>query len=315
VSARRSPRQIAWIAVKWCAGIAFVVFLGIAVAHNWNQVRGALNHMPFTNLLASVILAGLAVACSGFQQHSLLINLGAPPIPPRQFLGAFCISQLGKYVPGAGLAYVAQMELSRSLGVRRAVSVVAMALGTVMTLLLSVCFGGILIGTDAAASIPLWVQISAVLVAVLALVVLLVCPRLVDRLLANLPGRRLRSQFVGVRLTSPGAPVAWSAAAWLAYGLHLAVLLLPYMDDAGGCLRAAVGAFPVAWTVGFLAVIVPAGVGVREMVLAAVLDPLAGPGVALTVAALSRFAIVVAEALLAGCGAVDRWNGPAKRFR
>ncbi|MDR1295052.1 MAG: hypothetical protein LBK59_08890 [Bifidobacteriaceae bacterium] len=307
MSWQRSWRQVAWIALKWVAGVVFVVFLGIAIAQNWTQVRGAMDQLPPANLAASIALAGLALTFSGLQQHSLLAAFGASSIGVRGFLGAFFLAQLGKYAPGTGLAYVAQMELSRTLGVRRAASVVAMALGAGMTILLAVCFGGVLIGSDTVRIIPLWLQVATVVLAALSLLALMVRPALVSRFLAAMPVRPIRSQFADVHLPSPAPAVAWSAAAWIAYGLHLAFLLFPYVDDGGAALRAAMGGFPLAWVVGFLAVIVPAGVGVREAVLAAVLDPLAGAGVALTVAALSRFAIIIAEALLAGAGAVVRW--------
>jgi hypothetical protein len=61
-----------------------------------------------------------------------------------------------------------------------------------------------------------------------------------------------------------------------------------------------VGAFALAWTVGFVAIPFPAGVGVREFVLAWILPAAIGPLVA--VALLQRVAQILAEALGAALG-------------
>jgi hypothetical protein len=59
-----------------------------------------------------------------------------------------------------------------------------------------------------------------------------------------------------------------------------------------------IGAFAISWTVGFIAVPFPAGLGVREIVLAAVLPGALGPLVAASL--MQRVAQLVAEGLAAG---------------
>jgi len=61
----------------------------------------------------------------------------------------------------------------------------------------------------------------------------------------------------------------------------------------------AIGGFAVAWALGPLLVIAPAGLGVREVTLVAVLaPPLTGPA-ALVVAIVSRLLMTVTDLLLA----------------
>ena len=58
-----------------------------------------------------------------------------------------------------------------------------------------------------------------------------------------------------------------------------------------------VGAYALSWAVGFLAVFAPAGAGVREVVMVAVLHSQTRFATALTVALVSRAISVVSDAL------------------
>jgi uncharacterized membrane protein YbhN (UPF0104 family) len=300
--------NLVWQGAKWVAGLVFVAFVVIAVQRQWPEVRDSLAHLPPVAVVASALAAGAAVVCSAFQQRSLLTALGVGPIAPIPWLGAFLPAQLGKYVPGSGLAYVAQMELSRRLGVRRAVSVTAMALGTIMTLLMAFVLGALAQGQGGLAEVPAWARIAVPVAATAGLAAITIRPGWVGAVLSRLPGKRFRGGFSGLELGHVGPSLAWSLAAWLAYGAHFWALAWPYVDQPGPALALALGGFPLAWAVGFLAIVVPAGVGVREMVLAAVLSPVTGPGAALTMAALSRFVILLAEVVLAAAGTAARWT-------
>jgi uncharacterized membrane protein YbhN (UPF0104 family) len=84
--------------------------------------------------------------------------------------------------------------------------------------------------------------------------------------------------------------------------------------DGAGVLRA-IGGFALAWCVGFVAVVVPAGAGVREVLLVAVLAPVIGAGGAIAVALASRLLTTAADlmtaAAAAGCSwcRASRWRG------
>jgi uncharacterized membrane protein YbhN (UPF0104 family) len=60
-----------------------------------------------------------------------------------------------------------------------------------------------------------------------------------------------------------------------------------------------IGASALAWVVGLAVVILPAGAGVREVLLVLTLGQLIGTAEALTVAVISRFLQVVIDLLLA----------------
>ena len=101
-----------------------------------------------------------------------------------------------------------------------------------------------------------------------------------------------------------GAGVAWQLVAWLFAGLQVYLLAAP-VGLPGGMLGflLATGGYALAWTVGFLAIVVPAGVGVREVVLGATLGGAVATGGAVMVVLLSRVLLTVVD-LAAGLGAL-----------
>jgi hypothetical protein len=63
-----------------------------------------------------------------------------------------------------------------------------------------------------------------------------------------------------------------------------------------------VGAYALAWSVGFVLVIFPSGVGPRELALIAALAPVLPRGSALVVAIVSRLVMTVCDLAWAGIG-------------
>ena len=103
----------------------------------------------------------------------------------------------------------------------------------------------------------------------------------------------------------------WAVLMWLAFGLHILIL----SHDLGPALTwelalICTGGFAVAWICGFYAIFAPAGGGVRELVLTAMLMGTIGREDALAVALVSRLLMTVADLLCAGVGVASL--GPEK---
>ena len=70
------------------------------------------------------------------------------------------------------------------------------------------------------------------------------------------------------------APAAgWAVASWLAYGLCVWVLAVGAGAPAGESFLVCLAGVALAMTAGFLVVVAPSGIGVREAVLVAALAP------------------------------------------
>src|SRR5262249_32863213 len=103
--------------------------------------------------------------------------------------------------------------------------------------------------------------------------------------------------------------IAWCVVAWLFNGLQIWLLASRVGAPLGTAALLAVGGFAFAWSVGFLVVFAPAGVGVREVLLITLLTPAVGAGAATAVALVSRVVTTAGDLLVAGAASARRRPG------
>jgi uncharacterized membrane protein YbhN (UPF0104 family) len=92
---------------------------------------------------------------------------------------------------------------------------------------------------------------------------------------------------------------AFSVSSWLLYGLALSILAIGAGGDPSKTLALALPAVALAMTIGFLVVVSPSGIGVREAVLVAALTPVLDPASALGVALVLRVVFTLADLIAA----------------
>lgn len=240
---------------------------------------------------AVVVSVGLAVLA----WRVALADLGSR-LRPRDAARVFCIGQLGKYVPGSVWPVLAQMELARDHGVPRRRTAVASLVAMATSLLVALLVAAVTIPLSGSGRLAgYWWGLLAVpvLLAVLH-------PAVLNRLL-RLPLVRARAA-PALRFSGAGVAVVggWNVLMWLALGLQLWVLCIGLGAPVTRSAGLAIGGFALAWAVGFIVVIAPAGAGAREAVLVAVLSPVLPAGPALVAALLSRVLMTLTDLCLAG---------------
>ena len=256
---------------------------------------------------ASLLAVLTGLLTSALVWRAVLADLGTA-LPLRPAMHVFFVGQLGKYVPGSVFAVAAQMELGRAHGAARSRTATA-----------AVVFLGVLVATGlllAAVVLPLtspralrsygWV-LPALPLGLVALAPP-VLTRLVGRLLAVLRRQPLERPLSA---RGVGTAVAWALAMWVAYGLHVWLLVRPQDTGAtGSLLLLSAGAYALAWTAGLLVVVAPAGAGVRELALVAALAPVLDRGAALAVAVLSRVLMTCGDLLWGLAGVAFHHTDP-----
>ncbi|PPK97781.1 hypothetical protein CLV92_103316 [Kineococcus xinjiangensis] len=293
-----------------------VLALGFAVAAVLSEraaVSAALARLDAGAALLALLLSAANVALTGAAWRAVVADLGSP-LPWRPAARVFLVGQLGRYVPGTVWQFLAQAELGRDHGVprRRTASALGVSLLVSMTTaaLLVVAVLPLALGWGAGGFA--WTRWLPWAVPVLAL---LLVPRVLNPLLGLLL-RAARQPPLEQGLSARGllAAAGWSLASWLAVGGQVFVLVSsvaaavaaagPSAGTGAHLLALSVGGYALAWVVGFLVLIAPAGAGAREAALVAVLTAGAagalGGGGALVVALLSRVLLTVADLLLAG---------------
>src|SRR5262249_512876 len=141
---------------------------------------------------------------------------------------------------------------------------------------------------------PLWWMLLPALLAVLAP---LARPSLLGHLL-RLGQRLLRPAGAALPLPPPGIllrPTGLMALGWVISGAHIAALAIALGAPPDAALTIGIGGFALSVVAGVLTLVLPSGIGAREVVLGLTLATiLSGPSL-VTVVALSRALITVVD--------------------
>jgi hypothetical protein len=125
--------------------------------------------------------------------------------------------------------------------------------------------------------------------------------------------RRISREVDSIPSPRPGSVIFGliaNAGAWGLYGLSLYWLSAGVFGHSSLSLVQAIGAFTASYLAGFLFLLAPGGLGVRESVFVLLTEPALGPARALALAAVSRIGMTLADVLAAAPFALRR--GPSR---
>lgn len=269
--------------------VAAVVLCARALIQSWPIVRAGLIHARIWILLVALLASAVGV-CGLAWLWQRTLKVFDRRYPLGQAASWFFAGELGKYVPGSVWAVVGRGELAHRAGVGRSTAYSA----TLMSMALMCVGGGVACGVlvpflavDGGRTGP---EIALALLVPLG--VIFAFPQVHGPIFTTVS--RLTKGRLSLR------PTTW----WAMFGLILAALpTWVFVGGASVLITAALGypqnparvafAAIAAWLIGFLAVPVPAGAGVRELlfVLSSGLDQ----GAAVAVAALARVMLIFSD--------------------
>jgi glycosyltransferase 2 family protein len=300
----------------------FGLVLGIAATTGFVfYAMHALRGQDLSRYLSASALGGLALAAAGY---SLVIPMSA--LAWRGLLGdmgvargwgelsiIMGVSQLAKYIPGNIGQHVGRAAMAFHRGIPLRPYGVSVLSETVLAVIAATVTGVVGCGFAGMGS-GLWTRlVGAALpsLALLALVFVLavvavrrLLPRILQRLVPGMRDRPMAAMLPGNRAFGVAFAIYVLNYAVLGAGLTAMVLLLLPGREASWLLLT--GCFALAWVIGFFAPGVPAGLGVREGLLLALLQfSYTRPDALLVVIAL-RLATTAGDVLcfLAGAAAL-----------
>jgi glycosyltransferase 2 family protein len=289
-----AKRLLASRMVRYGFVVLVVGYGAYAVSKQWTDIHHAVGRIGLPMSLAALVFVLAALFTSMLSWRALLTGLGSPlPVPVAARI--FFVGQLGKYLPGSVWPVLAQMEIATAHKVPRHRTAGA----SVLTMLVSLLTGLII----AIIALPLSGGSTPYEWAFIAAPFLLAClyPKVLNwgfsRLL-RLAKRPPLDHSLGGRAIA--ISLAWSFVSWMCYGFQIWVLVIRVGAPAGKALPLAIGAFAFAWCAGFLVILAPAGAGVREVIMVAILGPVVGSGPATAIALVSRAVTAVADLVVAG---------------
>lgn len=268
-----------------------VAFCVVTLIDQWSRVSAAIRRADVGLLGLGLLLSAIAMIGLGLLWWSCLRQAGHA-IRPVVVLAWNFGGELGKYLPGSVWSVLGRGELAARSGAvgRRNAYLTTLAAYAVMTLAASFACG--LLGPAAAidgATSAYWVLVLLVPIC----------------LVSGMPGVLRPAAAATARLTR--GRITWTpptrsqlvrlilcaVPTWLLVGAA-AVAVTAALNLHQRPMQVALAAV-VAWIVGFLAVPVPAGAGVREVLFIAICGLDAGPATA--VAAIARILLIVVDAV------------------
>ena len=284
----RGARVRAWLQI--IVGVLTITLLTWTVVSNWAAFLAAMQQMnPWFVLAAAVcIFAGLSVNMLSWRGvvRALGVRLGY-----RDASRVFFVSQLSKYVPGGIWPIVVSAQRGKAVGLPPRISVASMTIA----LLVGVTVGAVY-STGALFLVPSvrerywWAPLLLLTCGVIVL-----APPVLNRLIA-IAFRLLRHEPIPPLRTGPFAwAIVWSTISWGLLGFGLAFLVLAIQDISAFEFLISVASYAIAWVCGFLAIIAPAGAGVREVVLGLTLGTFMPAASVLAVVVVDRIMMTLGD--------------------
>lgn len=266
--------------------VAVLTFAWFGLRGRLNEVGDALGDTSPGGVAAAVLLVLLGLGATGLLWLRLMASLGAR-LPLRDGLATFFVGQLGKYIPGSvwSIGAQAQMAGRHAVPARATITAGLLFLGYHVATAVMVGTLTLLLGR-LDSPWPDWLSFVGLVVSAAGLLPVVV----------RQAGQRVAGREVVVGWMDTVVAVALMALAWAAYALSLVLLSpsLPWRDAA-----AYGAAFALAYAVGVVVVIAPAGVGAREACFVLLLAPVIGVAAATALALLARVVHTVADGLMA----------------
>lgn len=288
-------------------------FLGWSLVSNWSDLTAEDVDIQPALLAASTLPAAAGILLLALIWRQIVASLaGSGQANLGQLPKIFLYSWAGRYVPGK-VAYLAgRFVLGRSVGFSAPVLVGSMAYENVLLVTTAAAFATLTL-------LPVLAIESESLLPYLALPVVVVAgaavlhPRVlgwVVRLGARLLGRTLPEEGWQI---SPGRMARLVAAFMVTHvvnGVGFYLLIISVTSYSPRYLPLAAGAFVLAGVVGMISVFAPAGLGVREGVLVAILQTTMPVELAVLISVAARvWATVIDVVLVGGCFAYDYLSG------
>jgi glycosyltransferase 2 family protein len=282
------------LVLRWVlavVSIVFVAYAGYKLAVRWESGKVSLSLVPLVLSFVPLVFGTLIQALSW---QWLLERLAGKRVPTQVAVPLHLESQLARYTPGKVGVPLVRIAGADRLGAPAS----AVASSTVLELLPYLSVGGAVgflflwiaskHADGALALLGRWGIAGVVVFGTVTLVL-----TLLDR--QRYPSVALK--LLGVSGTTPLVPPSMPLSHlvyWSSWALHGYLVCrgvgIPHAAAFGGA-----GLFVLAPIAGFLALVTPAGMGVREAIVSVGLAPIAGPAPALAAAIVSRGISLVVE--------------------
>lgn len=269
-------------------------YLGRAIAGNWEALRAFEWEMQPLPLLGSVVLHVAVLAWGVWVWSRVLRCFDYPPVPWTTLLRIWFLSNLARYIPGKVFQFLAVAHLGRGSGISGAVLLTSLVMHTGLALLSAVLLATWTLGAQLVPGAPA----GPVAAAAAAASLFLVNPVLLNRALTTV-SRLLRRDVIRWtgRWRDGAVLLLLSVLSWCFYGVAYFLFVTAVTGLPLATLPLLSGVNALSFVAGYLAIVTPGGLGVREAAMTGLLLPLLPDGVAAVLAIGARLWTIAAEVI------------------
>ncbi len=244
------------------------------------------------SLVAGIIILSLVIICYPFLWKFILGSLGYG-IKSRTAVISWIYSNIGKYMPGKVWQFIGRTALTKKVKPEITLFTVFLEVAISFSAAVMVFFLRFMVVKN----MPiLWLVYAAFLFLILLLVQHPKVVSFVLRIFAKL--RRQEFCVSSMKLSIKNSIMLFFAyfVLWVFTGFSFWIMIQGSKINVG--LLDAVTTYPISWILGYLFLIAPAGLGVREGVLMSLLKGIYPETVASAYSVLTRIALVTSDFLL-----------------
>lgn len=289
----------------WLSAGVFVLalaFLATLLASQWQQLQAfAWQVTPGWVLLALVIL-WLTWLLELNQWRFILGRLGGP-LPYRRAAQIWFLSNIIRYIPGNVWQFLGMAEMAAANGVPRLVTLASIAIHQAISTLAGLVLAALYFASTGTVT---WLDTLRPLLWLAPLALVFLHPRILQWAL-NWALALVKRPAVQVTLTLRDLLRLFGAylVVWLGFGLGFAALVRAFMPLPAGAVPWLIAAFAAAYVLGYLSMLTPSGLGVREGVLVLLLEPLLPAPLPVVIALAARIWMTLGELGAAGVVALS----------
>lgn len=194
------------------------------------------------------------------------------------------ITNLGRYIPGKVWPVLGMSYLARQINISEENSVVSWIVALIFTLpsaflasLVCILMSPEIFSNGLSVYLDWTIYVTAAVVFIISILLIIIPNKFFA--IINIILRKLNRQIIDLKISFKTALLVYFGYffCWLVYGLSFWVLLISISNNSEVPVIPSIGAFIIAYQLGYLAFFAPGGIGVREIVLTTILFPYLGP--------------------------------------
>lgn len=293
---RPGPRLNWWRWLGWLITLLALLFVGRWLVRLDHRVWLSLRHLHLGWLTASLLVFQVWFIMR-FAAWEMIVQRHGSEAQRHQTLRTWTLSELARYVPGNLWSFAAKYRGTVDGGAKPTGALQALAIEAFSQL------------SGAGLAAVLFYDIRRLWWGVLAIVV--VFPFIIPLALNFMNRWKRWGQTPQVSIVESLGLLMWYGVVWTVFGVATAMVYWSFPDVPTVTFQWLIGVNVAAWFIGYISIITPMGLGVREVAFVKFTSAVLLSPVASLIALMTRLWFVLSE--LVFLGFVILWSGMMKR--